>query len=412
MSQTFNEWLAGVADAIRSKKGTTDLIKPIDFASEIESIEAGGSGNVVTVTFYDYDGSFLYEKPTIAGDDCVDVVAKGLLSKPTRPSSNEYNYSYTGWSLTKGGNANSNALLNVTENRSVYAAYNASVRYYTVNFYDGSTLVDTVQVTYGSTATTDYTKVGYSFNGWTPSNVNITKDTDCYGEWSIVALSSDSWATISQRSVDGTAKDYYKVGDTKEITLDGNEVLVAIAGFDIHRDTNGNKNGITFIQVSGHTKYSPYNFVDNNSKNLKSKLNQDLQDVMKETQITTMRYDSSSNTYVENTSNIYTFAPELHNYNADLPNNTRTDVSAYSSFYDIYENPYDKTVFPIFDGKTVDEFKTIMNIESSYLISRSWMMATKNGTTWKYPVCLNIQDSGLTPLTTSVNSYGAFCFRV
>ena len=38
----LNEWTKGVADAIREKKGTSGLIKPLDFAKEIRSIEAGG----------------------------------------------------------------------------------------------------------------------------------------------------------------------------------------------------------------------------------------------------------------------------------------------------------------------------------------------------------------------------------
>jgi hypothetical protein len=33
-----------IANAIRAKKGTVDLINPQDFAKEIASIEGGGSG--------------------------------------------------------------------------------------------------------------------------------------------------------------------------------------------------------------------------------------------------------------------------------------------------------------------------------------------------------------------------------
>lgn len=41
-SKVLNEHLKGVADAIREKKGTTDLINPQDFSAEIKSIESGG----------------------------------------------------------------------------------------------------------------------------------------------------------------------------------------------------------------------------------------------------------------------------------------------------------------------------------------------------------------------------------
>lgn len=39
----LNETVAAIADAIREKKGTSELIKPIDFAEEIKGITAGGT---------------------------------------------------------------------------------------------------------------------------------------------------------------------------------------------------------------------------------------------------------------------------------------------------------------------------------------------------------------------------------
>lgn len=44
MAKTDNlrEFLTDVANAIRNKKGTTDLINPQDFSTEIESIQGGG----------------------------------------------------------------------------------------------------------------------------------------------------------------------------------------------------------------------------------------------------------------------------------------------------------------------------------------------------------------------------------
>lgn len=45
MANNLKDHLKEVADAIRAKKGTTDLINPQDFATEIEGISGGGSGS-------------------------------------------------------------------------------------------------------------------------------------------------------------------------------------------------------------------------------------------------------------------------------------------------------------------------------------------------------------------------------
>lgn len=41
---TLNEVMKDTADAIREKTGKSELIGPVDFASEIKGITAGGSG--------------------------------------------------------------------------------------------------------------------------------------------------------------------------------------------------------------------------------------------------------------------------------------------------------------------------------------------------------------------------------
>lgn len=52
MSKTDNltDFLTDVADAIREKKGTTDLINPQDFSSEIKSIQSSSSPKKVIYT--------------------------------------------------------------------------------------------------------------------------------------------------------------------------------------------------------------------------------------------------------------------------------------------------------------------------------------------------------------------------
>ena len=40
--QKFENFLKDIADAIREKTGKSELIKPVDFATEIKGITAGG----------------------------------------------------------------------------------------------------------------------------------------------------------------------------------------------------------------------------------------------------------------------------------------------------------------------------------------------------------------------------------
>lgn len=64
-NNNLTDFLTDVANAIRDKKGTTDLINPQDFSAEIASIETGGGGGAAVVAesdvnFRDYDGTILH----------------------------------------------------------------------------------------------------------------------------------------------------------------------------------------------------------------------------------------------------------------------------------------------------------------------------------------------------------------
>ena len=55
----LTDFLTDVADAIREKKGTTDLINPQDFSDEIRNIESGGIINESELPLYmEADSSF------------------------------------------------------------------------------------------------------------------------------------------------------------------------------------------------------------------------------------------------------------------------------------------------------------------------------------------------------------------
>lgn len=158
------------------------------------------------VNFYDDSGSTLLKTVTVydGGDTTYGS------SNPTKASTAQYSYSFTGWSLTAGGSANANALKAVMVDRNVYAAFTSTVRKYTVRFYNGTTLMQTVsEVPYGSNASytgdppvkTDVEKPeDYEFIGWNPSPNGITGNTDCYAQYRFIGYIS---VGIVERSISG-----------------------------------------------------------------------------------------------------------------------------------------------------------------------------------------------------------------
>ena len=202
---------------------------------------ASGSGAAVdpvhTVTFMSWDGSeVIGQRSVVDGDDCADMVARGKWEAPTRDSTVQYNYTYSGWSSTSGGAASSSALSAVTEDRTVYAAYTSSVRYYTITYYDGDTVLKTESKPYGSTLEYKPTKDGFSFVGWSPELAMVTGDTSYYAVWQEkLTFAGASWADIARVSEAGEAKNHFQVGDRRTETIDGITVVLAIAGFDSDR---------------------------------------------------------------------------------------------------------------------------------------------------------------------------------
>lgn len=158
------------------------------------------------VNFYDDSGSTLLKTVTVydGGDTTYGS------SNPTKASTAQYSYSFTGWSLIAGGSANANALKAVVSDRNVYAAFTSTVRKYTVRFYNGTTLAQTVsEVPYGSNASytgdtpakTDVEKPeDYEFTGWNPSPNGITGNTDCYALYRFIGYIS---VGIVERSISG-----------------------------------------------------------------------------------------------------------------------------------------------------------------------------------------------------------------
>ena len=182
------ETLTAIADSIRAKTGTTEAITPADMPTAIEGI-TGGSGTstderVKYVTFMN-GTTELYKQPVVAGDTCHDPYVDNNIDLPTKESTAQYDYTFNGWALTDGGSADSTALQNVTEGRTVYAAFKATARKYTITWYDddGTTVLTTTQVAYGTVPSYAPTKDGVAFGGWTPTPVAVTGEASYTASW-------------------------------------------------------------------------------------------------------------------------------------------------------------------------------------------------------------------------------------
>ena len=278
------DWAAGTAEVLMEIIALLDTMRGLDEAgNNTDMAQVSGSISVDTVTgaqlaeiagkypdirvaykhvtsnlyFYNEDGStLLYTQAIVDGGN---GTYSG--STPTKASTAQYTYSFSGWSKKPGCTADETALQAVTADRSVYAAFTASIRKYTVRFYNGSTLLQTVQnVPYGGSATyTGNTPVSsegsaedYPFEGWQPTGKNITGDTSCYAQFGSpleVKEITDDWATIIANIDNGTYKSKYKIGNYKPLDL-GNEGIInmQIAGFDVDDLADGSgKAPISFI---------------------------------------------------------------------------------------------------------------------------------------------------------------------
>lgn len=245
----------------------------------IAGMGGGSSADIRYVTFMNDTGTKVLGKKAVAvGDDCADPIARGIFETPTKESTPQYSYTFSGgWATTPGGGKDSNALKAVTEDRTVYANFISTLRSYTITFCDddGVTVLSTKTYTYGSTPSyTPVNKDGYLFGGWVPALTTVTGDATYTANWvESVDFAAASWETIAARAADGTASQFWKVGDKKTITYKGKDLRLVIAGFNHDDLADGSgKAGITLVYDSlpddtytwSDSKSYKYSYVNNN----------------------------------------------------------------------------------------------------------------------------------------------------
>lgn len=245
--------------------------------------KGSSSDDVRYVTFMSHDGTIEYGKKAVAvGDDCADPIARGIFETPTKSSDVQYDYTHDGWSDEIGGSVNADWNKFITEDKTVYATYSKSLRKYIVSFYDEDTLLKTEQVTYGgSSSYIPPTKEGYFFDTWKPLPTNITGDISCYAQYKTdVDFATASWADIANVAKNGEAETYFAIGDTKEITVNGETLDVVIVGFN-HDDLSDGSGKAHISIVCKHVSNFSTAFSNNingtyKSSLVKTKLNDDI----------------------------------------------------------------------------------------------------------------------------------------
>lgn len=154
--------------------------------------------NPKELRYWNYDGSELLHT------ELIEVGGDGKWNgTSSKPSTTEHSYIFLGWNTSKNASvADTNATKNVTDDRDVYAAFEETVKSYSVRFFNGSTLLYTDHVQYGSTASyigntptkSSTAQYNYSFVGWASSDgqsvaesgilTNITADKDVFAAFS------------------------------------------------------------------------------------------------------------------------------------------------------------------------------------------------------------------------------------
>lgn len=426
-SHTVGIWQDLTVPVIRplevTENGTYEVPEGVDGFGPVTVSVEGSSAELRYVTFLSEDGSTEYGRKAVAlGDDCADPIARGIFDTPTKESDAQYTYTFYGWATTPNGAADENALKAVTEDRTVYANFASVVQQYTVSFYDGTTLLKTEQVAYGGSSSYVYEKAGYIFDGWSPEPVNVTADMDCYAVLIVDdGMIRDSWETIAAHSADGTASTVYKVGAYKNLDITNasgtvTTVKAVIAGFNLHKNANGVKEGITFIwnrrvesALSGGTNLNGHSNLDNV---LYTMLPDDVKTVMKQTMFD-YNYGTSDAEDISptlTTATRYLFAPELFNLTSELSDTASYTITKFNMNFvvKLVKNQNDNALFPLFSGKTSAEISAFFSTE--YAIgTRTYVYGTSGNGKMASSCSPRFTSSGV-KLTDA--SSPAVCFRV
>ncbi|WP_303871687.1 InlB B-repeat-containing protein [Acetobacterium wieringae] len=246
--QTFN-FVAGMSGNVSDNYPIGDsLLAGINFGFAIGNAPT----NTYTVTYNSNGGSAVSN-----GTGTLNQ----LITAPTAPT--KTNMTFGGWykdaGLTEKWDFETDKITGAT---TLYAKWQAAI---TFDSQGGSVVAPVVTDTYKTfSAPASPSKDGWVFKGWFKEagclsawNFAVDQPTEnrtLYAKWEAglpdasVPLENWSWDQINQVAVLGKAQDYFEVGETKNIVVNGETLTLQIYGFnhDTLADGTGNKTNITF----------------------------------------------------------------------------------------------------------------------------------------------------------------------
>lgn len=162
--------------------------------------------------FCDLEGNILNSQWINYGEDAIEPVTGGLINAPEKPSTEQYNYEFSGWDRN---------YTEVKEPLVLKPSFTAILRSYKVFFMNDTKVLQESIVLYGSyaTFTGDTTAIKkiiggeesiyYEFSGWSPNpDKPITGNTWYYAQFVFDGYIKDDWATIAAAAASGDVSAY------------------------------------------------------------------------------------------------------------------------------------------------------------------------------------------------------------
>ncbi|MBR7161546.1 MAG: hypothetical protein IKD07_03940, partial [Clostridia bacterium] len=261
MANALAKFFSETAEAIREKTGETGTMKPSEMPERIRSIqledavllkeltvtangvyeanEKEGYSKVTVgvdsvsllgsqaykLTFLGADGSVLYEKYSVEGDESFDPVAEGRIETPVKEETPALRYTYLGWGESPDGEADASALTDIRTDKILYPIFSEEKIMYLARFWCNGVLIAEKETEYGAMAEAPTLELDedYMFKGWEPSDLTVYGDTD----FTAVLEAATGWVIRKEKLTvnQPTAAAYHPTKDILAVYENGTKKL-------------------------------------------------------------------------------------------------------------------------------------------------------------------------------------------